>query len=68
MTTTKKPFFAYYTQIEKFQYLLSDENIRVTSRYIHSCLEIREFLQAPKKTRLKSDTPLYVFAYYVYLL
>ena len=40
MTTTKKPFFAYYTQKEKFQYLLSDENIRVTSRYIHSCLEI----------------------------
>ena len=69
MTTTKKPFFAYYTQIEKFQYLLSDENIRVTPRYIHSSLEIWEFLiKHPKKTRLKSHTPLYVFAYYVYLL
>ena len=52
MTTTKKPFFAYYTQIEKFQYLLSDENIRVTSRYIHSCLEIREFLIKHPKRRV----------------
>ena len=43
-TTNNKPSFAYYSPLDKNQYLLSDENIEITSKYIYSCLELREFL------------------------
>ena len=42
--TGEKPSFFYYTQTEKFVYLLSDKNIQTTSKYIHACLELRQFI------------------------
>jgi hypothetical protein len=45
MTTLRnKPSFRYYNPSQKFVYLLSDEAIRTTSKYLHLCLELREFL------------------------
>ena len=47
-----KPSFAYYSQIEKFQYLLSDENILATSELIHNCFEVRNLLVKNPKRNL----------------
>ena len=49
--TMEKPSFAYYTQTEKFQYLLSDKNIQMTSKYLHSWLDVRMFLLRKPKRR-----------------
>ena len=39
-----RPQFPFYTQTEQLQYLLSDEIIQHTSKYIKTAMDIREFL------------------------
>ena len=47
----KKPAFAYYANTHQFLYLLSDENILETSKFIEECFELRKFLMdRPKMT------------------
>ena len=47
----KKTAFAYYTNTHQFLYLLSDENILETSKFIEECFELRKFLMdRPKMT------------------
>ena len=43
------PAFTYYSQIDKFQCLFSEEMIHFTSRYIYDSFEIRTFLLASPK-------------------
>ena len=50
--TRHKPLFEYYTQIEKFQSFLSEENIQFTAKFVHDCLEIRKLLAARPKRRI----------------
>ena len=50
--TQNRPNFVYYTPAEKFQCLLSEENIYCTSKFIHNCFEIREFLSKNPKEHI----------------
>ena len=44
-----QPSFTHYTQTEKFQCILSEENIQFTSKFVHDWFEIRKFLLAHPK-------------------
>ena len=47
-----KPNFEYYTPTEKFELLLSEENVHSTSKFIHNCFEIRSFLTTHPKQHI----------------
>ena len=47
-----KSNFIYYTPTEKFEFLLSGENIYPMSKFIHNCFEIRFFLTANPKQHI----------------
>ena len=38
------PNFRYYSDAQKFQYLLSDECIEITPKFIHNSMELRDQL------------------------
>ena len=42
--TSMKPNFIFYSETEKLQYLLSDTNIKISSKYLKKIMDIREFL------------------------
>ena len=48
--------FVYYTPTEKFELLLSGENIYPMSKFIHNCFEIRSFLTANPKQHIWDGT------------
>ena len=43
----KLPCFRYYTDTQKFQYLLSDECLEITPKLIHNCMKVRDTLLTP---------------------
>ena len=46
-----KPSFIHCTDTQKYQYLLSNENLNMTPKFIQNCFEIRESLiSRPKRT------------------
>ena len=44
-----KPCFIHYTETQKYQYLLSNENLEITPKFIQNCFEIRELLISQPK-------------------
>ena len=42
--TPMKPNFIFYSQTEKLQYLLSDINIKDSSKYLKKIMDIRDYL------------------------
>ena len=50
--TKNTPNFAFYTPTEKFQFVISEENIVLTSKFVHHCFELRKFLDANPKQHI----------------
>ena len=49
---SKTPSFVHYTNLQQFLFLLSDENILLTSKMIENCFELRNFLVKRPKRRI----------------
>ena len=43
----KRAGFRYYTDTQKFQYLLSDECLEITPKLIYNCMKVRDTLLTP---------------------